>query len=169
MNSKNKGKSLENQVAAILRNFFGSDDRHIKRNVSSGTQKGEESDINILDSNIESKFPFLIEVKNQEKWKFSDLLGDNVNRKSNPFVLFWKQIEDHEIKTFEKRYNVNKPGLLVFSKAFYPIYTMIKFNDIRQYDYTKLSYLDTTINGTRYLVFEFNSFLTLFGDKHENK
>jgi len=39
MNSKNKGKSLENQVAAILRNFFGSDDRHIKRNVSSGTQK----------------------------------------------------------------------------------------------------------------------------------
>lgn len=160
-NKKRKGKSLENQIAEILRENFNTDSRHIKRNISSGTQIGEESDINIVDSEIESIFPFIIEAKNQEKWKISDLLSENVNRKSNPFISYLNQLNE-EVETYYKRYNIYKKGLLVFSKSYYPIYAMVKCDDIADIDIQNLSFMHVNINNTWYYVFEFKSFLTLF-------
>lgn len=92
------------------------------------------------------------------------MLGDNTARKSNPFLMYLNQIENTEIKNFEKRYNKRKNGLLVFSKAFYPIYCMVKFNDMSEYSYNNLDYMVITLDSNKYLVFEFNSFLSLFGD-----
>ncbi len=162
MNSKKrKGKSLENKIAEFLRETFNTDSRHIKRNISSGTQIGEESDINIIDSEIEARFPFIIEAKNQEKWKLSDLLSDNVNRKSNPFISYLEQL-NVEVETYYKRYNVHKKGLLIFSKAYYPIYVMVKHEDIQDINFADLSFMHVNINNQWYYVFELKSFLTLF-------
>jgi len=71
--------------------------------------------VNIVDDTIEDIFPYIIECKNQESWSIRDIIGDNVDRKSNPFIKYWDQIQI-EIETYTKRYNKQKYGLLVFSK-----------------------------------------------------
>ena len=160
---KTKGKVLENKVQNILREYFNVDDRIIKRNVSSGTQSGEISDINIIDQNIEEKFPYIIECKNQEIWNIRDLIGNNINKKSNPFIKYWNQIE-REIKNYNKKYKNKKYGLLIFSKQNYPIYVMVKYNELNIKVLSKLNdynHIITNINKVKYVVFEINDFLNI--------
>ncbi len=160
---KKKGKMLENNVQEILRNYFNVDEKIIRRNVSSGTQDGENGDVNIVDTNIETIFPYVIECKNQEIWDIRDIIGDNVNKKSSPFIKYWDQIEK-EVKYYNSKYNLKKYGLLVFSKQHYPIYQMVKYNKL-QIKYINnlfdIPHIITNINNTKYVIMEFNNFLNL--------
>lgn len=154
--AKRKGKRLENIVADILRKHFNVDKKYIKRAGSSGVRTEELGDIDIIHPEIEKIFPFIVECKNQEKWKLNDLLGKGISNKSNPFKSYIKQIKEEL-----KRTNENKIGLLVFSKNQEDIYCLIFQIDRLDLSFiNKLdSYMFSKLDNEKVLICKFEDFL----------
>ncbi len=156
--SKQKGKSFENKVAKMICKIFEIDNKYIKRSGSSGVRLDEHGDIDINHPKIEQQFPFVIECKKNEKWKFNDLLGIGTVNKSNIFLDFISQ-------SITEIYN-DKYGLIVFSKNYEDVYGLFysdnttKNNEMFE---TILQLLENKmishIGEYKILVFRFEEFL----------
>ncbi len=153
--SKRKGKRLEDEVAEIIRKKYNVDDKYIKRAGSSGVRVEESGDIDIIHPEIEKQFPFVIECKNNEKWKLRDLIGAGKSNKSNPFKQFIKQ----NAKDVSKR----KYGLIVFSKNYEDIYGLYyckeKDSIYKKIDKLIDSKIITQLDEYNLIVFEFKEFV----------
>lgn len=150
--SKRKGKYFESKVQKLIKDFFNSDDRHVKRNISSGTMHGEEGDIST------DLIDFVIECKNREDWNIKHLLGKDKETQSNPFLKFLEQNEK-EVEDYNVRYNDKRHGVIVFSKNRYPIYVLVKEELINKDLIKDKEYLRTRFNNQWYLVMCIEDFL----------
>jgi len=75
---------------------------------------------------LDEEFPFSVECKNDEGWRFEHLF-DLQKRKNSPIELFWKQcIEDAE--------RWQKIPLLAIKKNFVPIVVVLRFADLEQWN-----------------------------------
>jgi hypothetical protein len=155
--NKRKGKRLEEIVADILRDAFKVDKKYIKRAGSSGVREEEKGDIDIIHPEIEKQFPFVIECKNNEKWKLRDLIGSGVVNKSNIFKQFIEQslneLEDNDF------------GLIVFSKNYEDIYGLFySYNKKTENMFKKIDSITenkiiTKLDNYKIIVFQFEEFV----------
>jgi len=165
--SKTKGKRFENIVAKMICTQFNIDSKYIKRAGSSGVRLDEHGDIDINHPYIEEKFPFVIECKNNERWKFNDIFGKGTENKSNIFLEFINQ-------TNQKRYD-DKYGLIVFSKNYEDVYGMV-YSDGNDLDNKLLDEICELIDNKviskigeyRVVIFRFQEFLEKWYSKYLN-
>ena len=155
-NNKRKGKRLEDKIANMLIEHFKVDKKYIQRADSSGNKQTEIGDIDIFHPDVERKFPFTIECKNQEKWKFRNLFGAQRDNKSNPFIAYIEQNKHDVVKSGNK-----KIGLIVFSKAHEDIYQLIYDSKIiSQINKSKFSsYSISHISGIEVFITTFEEIL----------
>jgi hypothetical protein len=158
---------LEQKTAEIMRKYFNVGKKYIKRAGSSGVRVEEDGDIDIIHPDIEKIFPFVIECKNQEKWRMRDLFGMARNNKSNPFYSFIIQSEK-ELK------DNNQIGMIVFSKNREDIYAFVYYKDIPKKEHKELNKMMdhkfiSNINEYTIIGFLFEDFIKVWTDKYWKK
>lgn len=164
---KDKGKRLERKTADIMREYFKVGKKYIKRAGASGVRVEEEGDIDIIHPGIEEIFPFVIECKNQEKWRMRDLFGMARNNKSNPFYSFILQSEK-ELKSKDQI------GMIVFSKNREDIYAFVYYKDNPKKEHKEIDKLmehkfKSNINEYNIIGFLFEDFIKVWTDKYWKK
>lgn len=149
--SKRKGKRLEEYVAEKFNQIHGGIVAH--RAVSSGSFTYEAgSDIYFIKKDI----PLVIECKNQESWKYRTLFDAEFHNRS-PFKTWLNQLYQSANK-YKLIYNREPVPLLVFSKAYEPVFCIIEKRYITEITYPFLA------NEVYYIIL-LDTFLELYKSK----
>jgi len=130
---KQKGKRLEEKVSQILNQKYNLPEGSFKRALSSGTYKYEyKSDIifSFINPN-----PFIIECKNREQWKYTDILyfKNDIYKWFSDLYKRYIHIRDKYINKLIKNTNNNIKDfvyILIVSKAYHPIYVIFNEDNI---------------------------------------
>lgn len=142
VNGRHKGKRAMKFVCEYLKKIYP--DLSFERNL-----KNRSGDIFTT-----TDFPFVVEVKNQECWKFCHFFGPE-NRIYSHMAKFWQQV-NRDVKLLEKQSGVRKIPWLVFTKNREPYYFMFSRDDMGADSYIlllKLSCPTLYIPRNRLVVF----------------
>jgi hypothetical protein len=94
-NSRNKGKSLERQVAKMIAKAFKVDEKEVKRTPMSGAWGGKQGDI-VMSRRVKKAFPWTIECKNQKSLPTVDTLI--AKKRNKTFQKCWEQAVDQAVE-----------------------------------------------------------------------
>jgi len=112
--SRRKGKRKEREVAKILQEWWGVGEFRPTPS-SGGWDKGGDFNMKGDIVTTDDQFPFCVEIKNNEAWKFSTSLVSN----KSALHKFWNQTEE-EAKA------CGLIPLTVFTRNHHPLFAMVK-------------------------------------------
>lgn len=143
--SRNKGNSLELQVAKAFSEAFG---MTIRRTPLSGGWSHENPEVSgdLVCTTPGANFPYCVECKNVEGWKLESLFSE----RHEWFDAWWRQTltECHD-----------KMPILVFSKAFAPKLACVKASQLP--DLPMSYHMILHLNQERLIIMELSTLLYL--------
>lgn len=108
--SRIKGSNYERKICKLLTKWW---DKPIYRTPISGGSHWKGDGVT-----MDPDFPFHLECKNRQSWKFEDLF-----REKNEIMKYWKQCENDALES-------GKIPLLIFTKNYCPDFYMMSYEDI---------------------------------------
>lgn len=129
--NRGKGKRGERLACTELSKWYGVPESFIPSKASGASFRRREAG----DIATPPKFPFIIEVKNQEVWKMQDFLEvkkprmikGEMKTALSPFKSYWNQVT-HDVKHYNENKHatqIEKYPMLIFTKNFETLIMMI--------------------------------------------
>lgn len=146
--SRNKGSGYERKIAKILSKWSGMELRRTP--LSGGWAKQNPKVSGDLVNISDNEFPLHVECKNQESFEWEPFLHGNGSLKG-----WW----DQTLRTCPN----NKIPILVFSRAYYDDWVMLKKKDVMIKGFMKSS--NIYINLGDAIIITLKHFITLFSVK----
>jgi len=167
--SRNKGNNFERDIAKELATWWYGEAGILRRvPMSGGWDAAQLGDVMIPPAYIRvvPDFPFYVECRNREGWDLSELFDDVVG-----------QLKKWWVESSAKATRIGKIPLLIFSRAFQPIY--VGFEDLPVWKPGKLqppyirsafqvAFNDGTIRDITIIVMKMSNFFSCFEQEASN-